>query len=173
MIEKTQEHRPLAVLLAALLTTALGGCASTDGRFPSLAVRDAERLTGELTPSVPSQEPISPVASAAQVSDFIALALGAHREFAAITPQATSLMRASRGTGPTSDARAQALVALAQLTSLRSQTALALANLDALEAKAATTFAPTVEIKAAQMQVTQIVNEQDATLDSLTTQMAQ
>lgn len=173
MIEKTKDLGAKTTMLAALFALALSGCASADGRYPSLAVRDAERFSGEFAPSAPTQATVSPVTSAQQVSDFIALARGAHREFVAITPQATSIARMARTAGPSSDRRSQALVALAQLTSLRSQTAIALANLDALEAQAATTFAPMVEIKAAQTQVTQLVSEQDVILDSLTAQVAQ
>lgn len=154
-------------LLIGLSTFLLSACAGSSDQYPSLAIRDAERVAGQFTPVAPDQPPVPPVASGQEVADIVATAAEAHRKFTANAPGARRLVGAARGTSAESNARSSALVALADLTALRSQTAIALASLDHLETQAASTFAPLQEIREAQNAVSLLVSEQDAVIDSL------
>lgn len=158
------KSNPPLLSLAVLL---LSGCAGSSDRYPSLAIRDAERVAGQFMPIAPDQPPVPPVVSAQGLAEIVAKAAEMHRQFVANEPGATRLVEAARGTGSESDARSRALVALADLTSLRGQTAIALASLDDLETEAASTLAPLAEIRAAQTEVVLLVTEQDAVIDSL------
>lgn len=153
---------PIATLAAVLLA----GCAGSSDAYPSLAIREAERVSGEFTPATPDTSP-APVASGEDISAILDQAKGAHRIFQAEQPGAQQLARAAAGAGIESAEYARALVALAQLTSLRGQTVIAMSNLDDLEVKAATGFAPTEGIRAAQAEIAMLVNEQTITIDSL------
>ena len=156
------------IVLAAML----GGCAAADGRYPSLAVRDAERVSGTINPSAPDiQTPITPL-NLAPIKAAIARAEAANSKFASQTVEVRTLVAAARGSGLDSDRRSHALAALAGLTSLRGQTALALADIDLLEAKAASGFERTQEIREAQSAVVRLVMAQDEALDSLSAQLA-
>ena len=150
----------------------LSACAASDGRYPSLAVRDAERVSGELTPSPATQPPVEPVASPQDVADLVSAAYGAQQQFEEARPGAERLARSARGAGAESDTRARALVAVAELTSLRGETALVLARLDALKVEALTTFAPAEAITSGQTSTANLLRQQDEVLDSLSEMLA-
>ena len=153
--------------LFGIACTALGGCAGNSGDYPSLAIRDAERVTGSLSPA--SQPPAT--ALSAQTIESIDTALlsaqSMHARFLGARPQAAALVDAARGSEPESDNRAKALIAMANLTSLHSETAIALAELDRMEVEAATQFAPVDAIRSAQVEVKKLVTDQDTILDAL------
>jgi hypothetical protein len=164
---------PTLYTFSVLLAFALGGCASADGRYPSLAVRDAERAQGTLDPSPPIEAEVVGTTDMNALLAPLDRAQEAHAKFAAQQDEVTALALASRGVGPEDDRRSRALVGLAALTSLRGQTALALADLDQLEIAAATEFKRTKEIRDLQATIRQLIAEQDTTLDSLTGMLAQ
>ena len=156
------------ICLAVLLGAGLGGCASADGQYPSLAVRDAERVQGTFTPPSPSDQPA--VIGITNLDELLApvdRAEKANAQFLALQSEVRALVSGAQGLGVEDDRRAQALAGLAQLTSLRGQTALALSDLDLLEAKAATAFERTKEIRDFQTGIRTMIGEQDAVLDSL------
>ena len=128
---------PLLLSLAAP-SLLLGGCAAGPaGDYPSLAIRDAERITGTL--SVP-QPYVGAPPSAAILGQLDALeseADAAHAAFLAEAPRASSIVSAARGAEIGSEAWANAEVALASLTTARSRTMVALADLDRLYVSAA------------------------------------
>lgn len=155
------------LLMAGLASALLAACAGSSDKYPSLAIRDAERVTGQFTPSVPDEEPVPPVASSQQLTEIIAAAAAAQRSFLDSLPDAQRLVEAASGAGIESDIRSRALVALADLTSIRGETVLALAKLDSYEAEAATGFAPVQDIEQAQNEIALLVNEQEAIIDSL------
>ncbi|QUL39207.1 hypothetical protein [Erythrobacter sp. JK5] len=128
----------LAVATAAMLA----GCAGDSGRYPSLAIRDAERISGQFTPTARAVEPVAPVASARDLAAIVDRANASSRAFANARPAASRAVTGARGTSIESDARARALVALADLSSLRSDTAIALGDLDLIAAESAVAFAP-------------------------------
>ena len=70
-----------------------------------------------------------------------------------------------------SKARADALLALADLSSKRSDTAIALADLDLMAAQSATQFASTTALADAQKVVLQLVTQQDNALARLWEQL--
>jgi hypothetical protein len=150
---------------------ALSACAGSGDRYPSLAVRDAERVAGQYIPGNsgldPATSPAVAVVSSQDLAQLVQAARNAHQKFLEARPRTRELARNGRAKGIDSDARARALIALADLSSLRSNTAIVLADIDLLEAQAATTLAPTQKIIAAQMTVAQLINEQTAMLDQL------
>lgn len=153
--------------LFGIACTALGGCAGNSDDYPSLAIRDAERVTGSLSPA---SQPSAPALSAQTIESIDAALLSAqsmHARFLDARPQAAALVDAARGSGPESDNRAKALIAMADLTSLHSETAIALAELDRMEVEAATEFASVDTIRSAQIEVKKLVSDQDLILDAL------
>lgn len=161
------------IFCSVFAATLLAGCTGGGDKYPSLAVRDSERATGQFTTASPVQSPsVAPVASIQDVAAIVAIARESHRKFLSAQPRAIQLAQARRGLGVESDAHSRALVAWADLTSLRGQTAIALGNLDGLAARAATTFAPKEDITAAQAEIALLVNEQDAALDSIAAEFA-
>jgi len=158
---------------AALLLTA---CAGSGDKYPSLAVRDAERAVGQFTPTrtvASSETPARAPASAEDLAKLVTEATESHRAFIVARPNASGLVDGARGTATESDARARALIALADLTSKRSDTAIPLGDLDLLAAEARTTLAPYSEIVAARALVAGLVDQQDRTLAELWAKMQQ
>ena len=151
---------------AVILATVLTGCAAADGRYPSLAVRDAERLGSPV--EVPPPLSVGPTAASMEtVFEALTSANRWNTLFEGDLKGVRQLIDASKGLGPQNDTRAQALVALANLTSLRGQTAGVLATLDQLEAESAVKFHPLKEVRDAQARVAMMLQQQDAVLDSL------
>lgn len=161
----TKNFRTL--ILSGFASLVLAGCASSSGKYPSLAQRDAERAIGQIPAENPGEAPVTSAQTFEQLRGFVEKAQVAHQRFAAEQPSALRLARASRGSSIENSTRARALVAVASLTSLHGQTSLALSDLDQLEFSAATAFEATGDIKAAQILVGQMISEQDAALDSL------
>src|SRR5690606_41779775 len=121
-----------ACLIAALGCT-LSACAAS-ARYPSLAIRDAERVTGTMQPAEP--EPYVPPPPASTVLDQLDRLAGdaatAHRAFLAALPQARSAIAAAARAAPGDDSSARAHIALAVLEGSRSPATIALADLDRL-----------------------------------------
>ncbi len=161
----------LAVGAASAL---LAACAGSGDQYPSLAIRDAERVTGQFNPSSAgdgTSHSTRPSVAAGDISRIVDQARESHRNFVAAQPSASRLVSGARGSGSESEARAQALVALADLSSKRSDTVIALADLDLMAAGAATEFSSTQSLGAAQRLVLEFVNAQDAALAQLWEQM--
>jgi len=128
--------RPLAAAL--LLSGLLAGCvAGPSGDFPSLAVRDAERLAGTLRPVQPYVAPPPGPATLQQLGALESEAGEAHAAFLAEASRASSIVEAARGADSGSEAWARAEVALASLAAARSRTMVPLADLDGLHVAAA------------------------------------
>ena len=157
--------------LTAMLAVILSGCAASSDRYPSLAVRDAERQAGVPAPAAPPP-PVAPVASSQELGDILAQAREADASFRAKQAEAARLAQASRGLDVESNAYASAAAAIAELSSLRGQTRSALGRLDELETEAATTFAPLAEIRAAQVEIEGLVAEQSAVLEATSANLA-
>lgn len=145
----------------ALVVTAVTGCAGDSGAYPSLALRPFETGTPTAAPA-PAPEPIRPVISPAALAGLRAEAAAAHAAYLAREGEAERLARAARGQPFESDARAAALVALADLDSRRGTTAGALARLDTLAGEAAATLASDPALTGAQTEVAALVAREDA-----------
>ena len=149
---------------AVLLCCALPGCAGDSERFPSLAVRDAERSSPN-EDSRQAEEPASTdPAIISNITEIVAQASDKRAAFLTREAEVQILVQAAQDSLPGDAPFDRALAAIAQLRILRGETALSLAQLDQLERESATTFAPVGEIESAQMQVQQWLSAQDAAL---------
>lgn len=158
---------PLALAAAALM---LAGCASDDGAYPSLAKRPAERITGTWPPAPPAPPPAPPPLDPArlnQLDGLVAAARGADGKFQGKIARARTLTAAARRAPLGSESWAVATVAVSELEAARAQAMLAMAELDSLYAEARTEGRDVTAIEAARDQVTAIIAGQDRVLDSL------
>lgn len=157
-------RRTTLALMALLALTS--GCAGSDSRYPSLAMRPFETAPPAAPPE-PDAAPNRPLADPSQLSALVDRAVAADRDFTGQQPAAAALARAAAGQPIESNARARALVAMADLAARRGATSAVLADLDQLVANSATTFAPGKEIEAAREQVLALVTRQDAAMARL------
>lgn len=156
--------RPAVLLVFALL----GACQTVGAdEYPSLAVRDAERVTGTLPPPPPYVPPPQTQAVTDDLGRLAADVASAQRTFADATPAARNAVNAARGSGPDSETWAIAQVALAGLESARSRAMIALADLDRLYVAAATEGTELSRIAAARDAAVGTVEEQNSTISAL------
>lgn len=156
------------ILVAAPLV--LAGCAGSGDRYPSLAVRDVERNPAQVTPAPPVEPvtlPIRSLAPSTSVDALVKMVTAAHAAFEGDTASVKALVANARGASSASDAYGRAIVALADLTTHRSKSEIALADLDLMLAERASRFEDTAVVLAAHKLVTDMVNEQNQTLDAL------
>ena len=157
-------HVPVAAFLA------LTACAGSADDYPSLAIRDVERIDYAEIGTSDESDVAAPVASQEVIERVAALraqALADHANFVEAAPVARRLVRAGAGADPTSTARGSAEVAISDLSSLRSQTAIPLADLDAMLVAASTALEPTAEIAEARDAVARLIAEEDQVLSEL------
>lgn len=147
---------PLAALLSA--------CAGGEHHYPSLALRPFETGAAPLAGPEPAPVPNRPVTPAARLAELRAAAAASQTAFAAREGEAARLARAAAGQPFESDARAAAMVALAELDSRRAATAGALATLDSLAAEAAGALSPDPGVAAARSDITAQLARQDAAI---------
>ncbi len=170
-------HRSTRFLAASLACFALAACASAGGDYPSLAIRDAERVAGTFEVAASETETVAPAPVAANTLERLAQlreeAGSAHRTFMAAVPGARSAVSAARGAEVTENRWAAAQVALADLDSARSQAAIALGDLDLLYADATLAFTDREQISAARSDVVALVSEEDRILAELRGGIAQ
>lgn len=153
--------------LAALACACIAACASPPGDYPSLAVRDAERISGTLQPAEPYvPTPIAPVVLA-NAASLVEQARAAHDSYRSKLGSARSAVQAARGADFGSERWAVASVAIAGLETERSRAMIALADLDRLYVAAATEGGALEELAAAQGQVGIIVADQTAAINEM------
>jgi len=154
---------------AFLLLPLLAACATPADRYPSLALRDAERASGALRPVDPEPyvPPPTPAATMDRLAQLSAQATEANAAFLAATPQTRAAVSAAGGAEAGSEAWARAQVALTTLQSARGPATMALADLDQLYIDAATQGGETDRIAAARDTVATQVAQQDATIATL------
>jgi hypothetical protein len=155
----------LALALAALL---LAGCAST-GRYPSLAIRDAERATGTLQPAEPAPyvPPATPPETLDRIGRLAADAQAAHRTFLAAVEKGRATIAAGRSAAQGTDAWSRAQIALADLEASRSQAMIALADLDRLYVDAELAGGELERISAARDESAALIATENETIDAL------
>lgn len=148
------------------LCSGLAACAGNPGDYPSLALRPFEN--GPPPDSAPpAPPPIRPVTDRNRLIELRAAAANADSLFAVRLREADALARAAAGQSAESNARAAALVALAELDTQRGKTAGALAAIDALAAEAANTLAPDPFVTAAQTEIAATLAREDAAIARL------
>lgn len=151
-----------------LLLLSLAACQTADdGEYPSLAIRDAERVTGTLQPAVPYVPPPTPPAVSDRLAQLAGEVASAHSLFEREAPAARNAVNAARGSGLGSDAWSVAQVALAGLESARSRAMIALADLDRLYVAAATEGGELTRIAAARDAAIAQVEAENATISSM------
>lgn len=161
-------------LLIAASSLTLGACANDLAEYPSLARRPAERVSGQISPVVPSNEP-GPAPAAGvlgRLDSLVAQAREADARFRTREGQARNLVSAASGAALGSESWAVASVALSQLESARSDAMLALAELDELYAAARIGAEDARAIAAARDTVMAMVTEQDRIIGDLGSQLA-
>lgn len=159
-----QRNGTLRLVILPLIV-ALAGCASGGGSYPSLALRPFE-VNPQTVPE-PVAAPIRPGVPTARLTELRAAASAADAAFAAREPATARLARAAAGQPFESQARASALVALADLDSKRAATASTLATLDSLAAEAATALSPDPALVSVQGEVAAQLARQDAAIARL------
>ena len=165
-------HYPLitTVVLSAL---ALSGCAASSDKYPSLALRDFEKIPASA--AAPTTMPATNVLLPAEMSSDAVRQLmaerdsarDAHAAFMSALPNAQRTSSAARGSGPTANIWAEAQLAIAELTVHRSLTAAALANIDELIAQASITQGGLPAETTYQTEVADMVKRQDRAINGL------
>ena len=159
-------------LFLAALGCSLGACMASD-KYPSLAIRDAERAGGTMQPAEPEPyvPPAPPATVLGRLDQLTGEAASAHQAFLAETPKARSAVAAARGAGPGADSWAVAQVALAGLEAARGKAMIALADLDRLYVDAAVAGEELERIGAARDRVAAQVAEQNAAIEGMLGQL--
>ncbi|MBE5073493.1 hypothetical protein IM511_04160 [Erythrobacteraceae bacterium E2-1 Yellow Sea] len=158
-----------------LATLALAGCSSASHNYPSLAIRDAERVSGTFAVTPGTGDQLGPAPASPNVLESLpeqlVLSQTAHDSFMGLSAEAERLVLAAQGTDTDSNAWAAAQIALAQLESQRSQSAIALATLDLHYADASLGFTAREEIDAVRSQVLSTLRQEDEVLARLRSAM--
>jgi hypothetical protein len=159
---------PLVVMLA------LSACNADRSRFPSLAIRPAEKAYN--TSQQPAPAPTASVTPTADLPARVAAlrekATASHARFTAQQASATKLVDAAKGAAPGTEAWSRAAIALAGLTSARGEGMIAISDLDRLLIAATEVAAtgPDDDLKVvapAQRDVTTLLDQEDRTIAAL------
>ena len=158
--------QPRLAPIAALALLAAGCASAPEGKYPSLMIRDAERVSGaiEVEPYVPPAPPADTLASAGEAA---ARARAAHAEFMAALPAARSRVGAARGGGTGSDAWSIAQVAVANLEGARGEALVALADLDALYVATSTEGQAVAPVQDERGEIAALIEQETAIIDEL------
>jgi hypothetical protein len=155
--------------LLAALGSSLSACAATSDEYPSLAIRDVERVAGTMQPVAPTPyvPPAQPAAVLDRLDQLAAEAASAHQAFLAEAPQVRNAVAAARGTEPGADSWSRAQVALSGLEATRGRAMIALADLDRLYVDAAVEGTELTRIAATRDRVAAQVDEQNAAIEAM------
>ena len=154
-------------LFCVAAITLLSGCASPAEDYPTLAIRDVERVNGTFVAPAPPPPAQPAPATLNQLDDIVASARSAHATFLMAAPQARTLASAANGATRGSESWSRAQVALADLEASRSLAMIALADLDRMFVDAMTGAQDIERIEAARSDVATLVEQQNATILSL------
>ncbi len=162
--------RRITPLLLVAATLALSACSTREGAYPSLIKRPAERITATWPPAPPSPPP-APVPldpeKASRLDGLLAQVTAADGRFSGKIARARPLVGAARKAAMGSEAWSVASVAIAELESARAEAMMAMAQLDSIYADARTEGRDVSEIEATRQQALAIIAAQDGVLDSL------
>ncbi len=162
----------MAIALPVIL---LAACAAPQANYPSLAVRDAERVQSSFESGAAPAQPAVEIPASADLTQRLAqlqsAAASAHRAFLSAAPSAARLVNAASGASNTNDRWASAQIALASLESARSQAAVPLGDLDLMHANAALALEQRSIIEDTRNAVTSMIAEEDAILSTLRRKM--
>ena len=158
--------------IAGLIAVAmLGGCAANSDRYPSLAIRDFERVQGsfEVAGEAEAFDPPAPAnpSAVAQAADLVAVARLAHQEFIDLVPSATEKLLIAESLGPEDYEWTEGQLTLAKLDIQRGKVAILLGDLDLMFANASLSYEELGQIEEARDIVRQLVAQEDEILSSL------
>ncbi|WP_336986989.1 hypothetical protein [Altererythrobacter aquiaggeris] len=151
-------------------------CSGDQSRYPSLAIRDVERVGGAFGPAsgptdiTPAEQPGAETLD--RLEGLRESAIAIHREFVAARPVTARTVTSARSADVASDRWASAQVALSDLESIRSRAAVALADIDLLYVDATTDGRQLDRISQARADVLALIDDEDAALGVLRAQMA-
>lgn len=168
--------------LPVVLPLSIAACIHPPGDYPSLALRDAERVSGEATPVAGAQQPPAPTLPspdaklATRLEGLVSAAQEADRQFKAEQGAAETAVARAAGAAAASDPWASAQIALARLESSRSPALAALAELDGLytDARDAAPVAVSPDAEAianARAQVSELVEREDGVIAGLSARL--
>lgn len=174
-------NRATSRLFALSAPLVLAACSGVGSGYPSLAIRDIERVSGSALPApAESEAPSAPPVSEAldqRIARLVAQARSAHESFQSRAGSASRIVAAARGTRPPADRWIDSQIALADLQALRSTSMIALADLDQLFAEDRLAFSdelsPSAEaLNRARQQIGAWVEEEDQLIARLAGQIA-
>ncbi|WP_394731140.1 hypothetical protein [Altererythrobacter sp. GH1-8] len=165
------EHQFKRIFVITTVLLAVSACAASSERYPSLAIRDVERISGVFEPVEPGGETLRPTTAPAgqanQLQALVAQANSAHTAFMAAVPATRAAIDGIGAKVPGDKSWTDAQVALAELDSQRSIAAIALGDLDLLYANASVDFAEREAISEAREQVISSIILEDTILAEL------
>lgn len=160
------------VLSLLVMSAFLAACSTTPSdRYPSLAIRDIERVYGSNWAVAPEPPPSVPAILSPELAErlaqFRAAAVKAHAEFLQAAPRVEVLVIAAENAELASERWVDAQVGIADLEASRSRAMIALADLDALQIAAELEGGPIEAIVATQQQINTLVAEEDQRLNAI------
>lgn len=162
---------PLALILA------LGACAGGDKtRYPSLQMRDVERISGKAEAVQPNAAPEIPVQPSADLSQRLSQLVGraqqAHRGFVNDIPATRQAVAGSEGAEVASEGWSVAQASLSSLDAARNPAIIALADLDVLYVQSELEVGAADAVAAARDEVQALVSEEDSMIGELSSRLS-
>ena len=180
------------MLIGTALSAALSACAGASDDYPSLAIREVERVRGGfdvspcgecvedaqcVAPSpaptpTPAPPPELPASYAQRTAALLADVRAADAAFQTSLATARSRVAAARGAALGTPAWGSAQVALADLTSKRSATAIPVTDLEKLAVEIELEQLPNIQMRDAYQEAVRIIQAQDDALEGLYAQVS-
>ncbi len=159
----------LRALCIPALPVLLAACAGPTGEYPSLAIRDAERITGEMAagPAEPYIPPAPPPETVAEAVDLAEAARTLHQRFLADTPGVRNRIANARGSSVGSEPWSDAQVALTILESHHGRLTVMLADIEALYVATSTEGEAIASLEAERDAVAEMISQEAATIAEL------
>ncbi len=155
--------RHLSFFGPLVVSVLLAGCSTSASDYPSLSIRNEERVTGVFDPveaepyvTTPPTEELT-----GRVDQLRAMALAANTRFQDATKKAHTPVARAQGAEEGTEAWSLAQIAIAELESSRSDAMIALADLDRLFVDAELDAVQSEKVKQARDEIEQIVHTQD------------
>ena len=164
---------PIRLAACLAVTLALSACAADQGRYPSLARRPAERISGSSAVVAPAPAPalLPEIAASPELAARLGQLVGrietVHQRFLARRPAAAARVSAAAGAAVASDSWSVATIALADLETTRSEAMIALADLDAMWVTARIAGEEAPALAAARDHAIALIGQEDAILAGL------
>ena len=184
------------MLIGTALSAALSACAGASDDYPSLAIREVERVRGgfdvppcgecvedaqcvapspapsSMSPPTPAPPPELPASYAQRTAALLADVRAADTAFQSSLATARSRVAAARGAALGTPAWGSAQVALADLTSKRSATAIPVTDLEKLAVEIELEQLPNIQMRDAYQEAVRIIQAQDDALEGLYAQVS-